>query len=85
MTPAQARELAIEILHAADEVEGDETLGSFGYNADDSKKLGELYMLLEEELGWDDDEQEIDQDYGVRIRQVGEILRRRRRLSLVKP
>lgn len=85
MTPAQARELAVELFHAADEAEGNEVLGAYGYDVGDSRKLGEIYSLLEEELGWGDDEQEIDVDYEARIRQVGKILKRRSMLSLVKP
>lgn len=85
MTPAQARDLAIEIFHAADEAEGDETLGAYGYAAEDSRELGAIYSLLDEELGWEDDEQEVDRDYEARIRQVGKILKRRSLLSLVKP
>ncbi len=80
MSPDQARALAIELLYAADEAEGEETLGSFGYTAEDSYKLGEIYMLMDEELGWDSDEQEVDGDYAARIRQVGKILKRRLRL-----
>lgn len=83
MTPDQARSLAIELLYAADEAEGEETLGSFGYTAEDSYKLGDLYQLIDEELGWEDDEQEIDQDYRARIKQVGLLMKRR--LRLVKP
>ncbi len=80
MSPDQARALAIELLYAADEAEGEETLGAFGYTAEDSYKLGEIYMLIDEELGWDSDEQEVDGDYAARIRQVGKILERRLRL-----
>lgn len=80
MTPDQARAHAVEVLFAADEAEGNETLGAFGYDADDSKRLGELRMLIDEELGWEDDEQECDGDYAARVRQVGEILRRKPRL-----
>jgi hypothetical protein len=83
MTPTEARAHAIEVLYAADEAEGDEVLGAFGYDADDSKSLGELRMLIDEELGWEDDEQECDGDYVARVRQVGQILRRK--LRLVKP
>src|SRR5882724_37668 len=83
MTPAQARAFAIEILYAADEADGDELLGDFGHDASDSRRLGELYMLIDDELGWEDDEQEIDGDYAERIRQVGQILKQRR-LRLVR-
>jgi hypothetical protein len=85
MTPAQARDLAIEILHAADEAENNEVLGAYGYQVGDSRELGEIYSLLDEEIGWADDEQEIDRDYEARILQVGKILRRRNLLSVVKP
>lgn len=80
MSPDQARSLAIELLYAADEAEGEESLGSFGYTAEDSYKLGELYMLIDEELGWDSDEQEVDGDYGARIKHVGLLMKRRLRL-----
>ena len=80
MSPDQARALAIELLYAADEAEGEETLGSFGYTAEDSYKLGELYMTIDEEIGWEDDEQECDADYRARIKQVGKLLKRRLRL-----
>ncbi|HMG13697.1 MAG TPA: hypothetical protein VK571_10985 [Gemmatimonadaceae bacterium] len=83
MTADAARCLAMELLYAADEAEGDEVLGAFGYDADDSKALGELRMLIDEELGWGGDEQECDGDYEARVRQVGEILRRK--LRVVKP
>ena len=83
MTPEQARAHAVEVLFAADEAEDNEILGAFGYEADDSKSLGELYMLIDEEIGWDSDEQECDGDYAARIKQVGEILRRK--LRLVQP
>lgn len=77
MTPDQARALAVEILYAAAEAEGDELLGDFGYNADDSLKLGQIYSLIDEELGWEDDEQEISGDYQARVKQVGRILRQK--------
>lgn len=77
MTPDQARDFAIEILYAADEAEGEEMLGDFGYSMTDSRNLGELYTLLDQELGWEDDEQEVDGDYRERIKQVGKILRQR--------
>ena len=80
MSPTQTRALAIELLYAADEAEGEESLGSFGYTAEDSYKLGELYMTIDEELGWEDDEQELDSDYRARIKQVGALLKRRLRL-----
>ncbi len=83
MSPTEARAHAIEVLYAADEAEGNEVLGAFGYDADDSKHLGELRMLIDEEIGWENDEQEIDGDYAARLRQVGEILRRK--LRMVKP
>jgi hypothetical protein len=84
MKPDQARQFAMEILYAADEAEGNETLGDFGYASTDSQNLGELRTLLEKELGWEDDEQEVDADYEARIRQVGKILRRRN-LQVVPP
>ncbi len=77
MTPAEARDLAIELLYAADEAEGNETLGDFGYSSTDSQSLGELHTLLDQELGWEDDEQEVDADYAARIKQVGAILKRK--------
>lgn len=83
MTPAQARAFAVEILYAADEADGDELLGDFGHDANDSRRLGEIYTLIDAELGWEDDEQEVDGDYAERIRQVGKILRRRK-LQIVK-
>lgn len=83
MTPTEARAHAVEVLFAADEAEGNEVLGAFGYDADDSKELGELRMLIDEAIGWEDDEQECDGDYAARIKQVGEILRQQK-LRLVK-
>ncbi len=76
MTPDQARQVAIEILYAADEAEGNETLGDFGYSTTDSRRLGELYTLIDSELGWEDDEQELDGDYAERVKQVGKIMKR---------
>jgi hypothetical protein len=83
MTPDQARDFAIEILYAADEAEGEESLGDFGYSMTDSRRLGELYTLIEKELGWENDEQELDADHAARIKQVGAILKRKH-LQVVK-
>lgn len=80
MTPDEARAHAIEVLYAADEAEGNETLGAFGYDADDSKKLGELYSLIDSEIGWGSDDEEIDGDYAARIVQVGLVLKQKLRL-----
>lgn len=84
MKPDDARRLAVELFYMADEAEGgpDVNMGSFGYQEDDSRKLGELRSLIDEHLGWEDDAQEIDGDYEARVVQVGKILKRR--LVLVK-
>jgi hypothetical protein len=84
LTPVESRALAMVLLEAADEAEGNEELGGFGYSEHDSVLLGTLYSAIDEHLGWDDDEQEMSQDYYGRVVQVGAILKRRG-LRLVTP
>lgn len=85
LTPDEARDLAVELLYAADSAAGgpDADMVEFGYEADDSRALGDLRSLVVEHLGWGDDEQAIDQDYAARLEQVGKILKRQH-LQLVK-
>lgn len=84
-TPDEARELAVELLYAADSAQGgpDVDMLEFGYEADDSRALGDLRSLVVEHLGWGDDEQAIDQDFAERLQQVGKILKRQH-LQVVK-
>jgi hypothetical protein len=86
MTPAEARQFATQLLYVADFAEGlDDGIGSFGYDARDSHELGELRSVIDEHLGWEDDDQEIDADYAERVIQVGKLLKQRLKLSVVKP
>lgn len=86
MTPAEARRFAVQLLYIADFAEGlDDGSGSFGYAAEDSRELGELRTVIDQHLGWADDEQEIDADYVERVIQVGKLLKQRLKLSVVKP
>jgi hypothetical protein len=86
MTPAEARMFAVQLLYIADFAEGlDDGIGSFGYAAEDSRELGALRSVIDEHLGWQDDEQEIDADYVERVIQVGKLLKQRLKLSVVKP
>lgn len=75
-SPDEARAIAVECLVAADEADGDEEIGGFGYEASDSKSLGELRSIIDECLGWEDDEQELEGDYAARVRQVGALMKR---------
>jgi hypothetical protein len=86
MTPAEARSFAVQLLYIADFAEGlDDGIGSFGYAAEDSRALGELRSVIEEHLGWQDDEQEVDADHVERVIQVGKLLKQRLKLRVVKP
>lgn len=86
MTPAEARTFAVQLLYIADVADGiDIGAGCFGYAAEDSRELGELRSVINEHLGWADDEQEIDADYAERVIQVGKLLKQRLKLSVVKP
>lgn len=76
MSPKEAREFAVGLLYMADVAEGcDDGIGAFGYDAQDSHELERLRGLIDEHLGWEDDEQEVDGDYAARVVQVGKILK----------
>jgi hypothetical protein len=78
MTPTEARDLAMDLLYAADGAEDvDSDMTMFGYEATDSRDLAALRAAIDNDLGWEDDEQEIDADYLIRVQQVGKILRQR--------
>lgn len=86
LTPAETRAYAVQLLYMADVAEHqDDGIGAFGYDPDDSRNLGVLRSLIDEHLGWETSEDEIEADYEARVIQVAEILKRRAKLTVVKP
>lgn len=86
MTPDETRAFAVQLLYMADVAEAlNDGIGAFGYDPDDSMDLGILRSLIDEHLGWETSEDEIEADYEARIIQVAEILKRRPKLTVVKP
>lgn len=86
MTPTEARMFAVQLLYIADFAEGlDDGIGSFGYAAEDSRELGALRTVIDQHIGWADDEQELDADYVARVIEVGKMLKQRLKLGVVKP
>lgn len=86
MTPDETRAFAVQLLYMADVAEHqDDGIGAFGYDPDDSMNLGILRSLIDEHLGWETSEDEIEADYEARIIAVAEILKRRAKLTVVKP
>lgn len=80
MTPDETRRFAVDLLHMADVAEStNDQLGAFGYDPLDSHELERLQGLIEEHLGWEDDEQEVDSDHAARVIQAGKILKGRLR------